>query len=108
LLFAATFRFFLLKGSENIIDVIEHGDFNFTTNCVIQGHTKTLVYLASAHSCRAGPVLEDTVVLLSEVLNHAIHDLRLEMDKLTVVDMEEKMPSVSLQFSCWPRMDRMG
>jgi hypothetical protein len=85
---AVTLWFCLVEGSENIIDAIEHGDLNLTTNGVIQGHTKILVYLATAHRHCAGPVLKDTLILLPEILNHAIHELRFVMANLAVINME--------------------
>ena len=58
------------------------------TDGVVEGHPKILVDLASAHRHRAGSVLEDTFVLLTKVLDHAIHDLLLAMTELAVIHME--------------------
>jgi hypothetical protein len=55
---------------------------------VIQGHTEMLVYLASAHRHCSGPVLEDTLIILPEILNHAVHDLSFAMTKLEFIYME--------------------
>jgi hypothetical protein len=46
------------------------------------------VYIASAHRHFSGPVLKDTLILLPEILNHAIHDLGFAMAKLAVIYME--------------------
>jgi hypothetical protein len=46
------------------------------------------VYLSSAHRHHAGPVLKGTLVLLPELLNHAIHNLSFVMAQLAVTDME--------------------
>jgi hypothetical protein len=55
---------------------------------VIQGHTEILVYLASAHRHCSGPVLEDTLIFLSNILNHAIHELGFAMAELAVIYVE--------------------
>jgi ribosomal protein S28E/S33 len=94
----ATLQFCLVEGSDNLIDVIKHGYINLTTSSIIQVHTEILVYLASLHRHCAGPVPEDNIILLLEVLNHAIHDLSFEMAKLLVMDMEESSQLITFNF----------
>jgi hypothetical protein len=57
-------------------------------NGVVQGYTEVLVYLASAHSHHSRSILKDTLVLLTKVFNHTIHDFIIAMAKLAAIDME--------------------
>jgi hypothetical protein len=56
------------------------------------------VYLASDHHYYAGPILEYTLVLLPEVLNHDTNDLSLVMAKLAVIDMEANFHMFAFNF----------
>jgi hypothetical protein len=93
---ATTLWLCLVEGSQDLIDVVEHGDLNLTMNGVIQGHTDILVYLASAHRHCSGPVLEDALIFLSKILNHDIHDLGFAMAKLAIIYMKSDSHLVAL------------
>jgi hypothetical protein len=93
---ATTLWLCLVEGSQDLIDVIEHGDLNLTTNGVIQGHTEILVYLASAHRRCSRPFLKVALLFLSKILNHAIHDLGFAMAELAIIYMKADSHLVAL------------
>jgi hypothetical protein len=93
---ATTFWFCLVEGSSYLIDIIEHGDLNLTTNGLIHGNTKIRVYLPPARRHCSGSVFEDALIFLSKILDHAIHDLGSVMAKLTIIYMKADSHLVAL------------
>jgi len=78
----------LIKGSQDLFNVIIHANLDSATNTAVECHAQILVNLASAHGHLTGANLEDTLVLITEILDHAIHDLGNAMAQFAVVHME--------------------
>jgi hypothetical protein len=54
------------------------------------------VHLAPAHRHRSGSVLEDALIFIYKILDHAIHDLGFAMAKLTIIYMKEDSHLIAL------------
>jgi hypothetical protein len=76
-----------MKSSQDLSDIVGHGDLGLATDGVIEGHPKVGLNLASAHDHLTSSVLEYAFVLLTQIFYHSVHDFSLNMTGLQIIDM---------------------
>ena len=81
-------RINLFKGLQYFLDLIKHPGFTQALGCIVYGHSKIFVDLATIHSHLSGSVFEDALILLFQYFNEFFIDHGIHVDQLAFVHMQ--------------------